>query len=238
MKKASLLFLLVLVTCITHVTAQDRIYNLEAIIVAPDDQATLTLNEPFDLEFYFKNLGPDSIIADDTLLVQFSGMATPDTYLVGRTLNPYADTIHFKTSVTVSAANANPVNFCVIGQIKNPINIDYDFANNSQCRMLYFEKEVTGIAEQPKTIPISALEIYPNPANDILRLSYKVKEPRNAAMTITDMSGRTVMHIDLSRKNVGDDNISTDVSGLTPGMYFVEINESHAKGRGRLLIKR
>ncbi len=239
MKNKIVLLLLALVTGITHATAQDRIYDLEINIVTPDDQATFTLNEPFDLEFYFKNLGPDTIVADDTLLVQFSGMTSPQTYLIGKILNPYADTIHFKTSLTVSATNANPVNFCVIGQIHSSINKDNDFTNNSQCRMLYFEEKITGIAElAAQTASVSELDIYPNPATDLVRINYKVKEQGNVALTITDMSGRKLMQTDLGKKNSGDNNISTDISTLPSGIYFIEITETHSKSRGRLLIQR
>ncbi len=239
MKRTILLLLLAVITGIAHISAQYRIYNLETTIVTPDDQEIFTLNEPFDLEFYFKNLGPDSIIADDTLLVQFSGMLSPQTYIVGKTLNPYADTIHFKTSVTVSATNANPINFCVIGQIRSSINADYDFANNSQCRILYFEEKTTGAAELVAgTTSLSAIQIYPNPATDLVRFNYTVKEYGSIILVITDMNGRKIMQTDFSPKNAGDSNISADISTLPPGMYFVEIIESHAKGSGRFLIHR
>ncbi len=242
MKKAILLVQLAVVAGITHVAAQQRVYDLETIIVSPANNATIKLDESFETEFYFKNLGPDPVLANDTLVIQFNdGTSNAQGYLVGKILNA-GDTVGFKFSVTASSTPtpSNPFDYCINGIIYSTFNdLDYDITNNRECISLNFKEESTGIAEllSEKT-PASAVNIYPNPADDMIRLNYKVKEQGNVAMTITDMSGRTVVHTGLGCKNVGDTEISTDVSGLAPGMYFVEITESHAKGRGRLLIQR
>ncbi len=236
--KNIVILLLTLLTAITHTTAQDRIYDLELTLISPDDQATLKRNEPFDLEFYFKNLGPDSIMSTDTLLLQYSGMTSPQAYPVGKTLNPHTDTLHFKTTITPSDTVANPVNFCVIGQIKTTIDKDDDFTNNSQCSMLHFEEEpTTGIPDLLSGAPhVSTLEIYPNPATDIVHLNYKANAEENTTLAITDMSGRKLIHTNLGTKNTG--TITTDVSTLPPGLYLIEITGHHSKSINKLLIQR
>ncbi len=239
MKKTILLCQLALLAGITHISAQGRRIDLETNLVSPVDDETIVLNQPFDLEFYFKNLGPDPIMAGDTLVLLFSGMPNYAGFLIGATKN-VNDTIHFKTTITVTTTPSNPFNFCVRGQIYDAIHTDPDPTNNEKCNLVYFTDGSTGVADlvSSESIPVSSVVIYPNPANDQIRLNYKVKEHGDVTMTIIDMSGRKVMHVGLGMKKAGNTKIDADVSTLTPGMYLVEINEIHAKGRGRLLIRR
>ncbi len=239
MKKTILLIHFALAAGITNISAQGRSIDLETHLVSPVDDTTITLNQQFDLEFYFKNLGPDPIIAGDTLVFMFSGMTNYAGLLIGATKN-VNDTLHFKTIIGVATTPTNPFNFCVTGQIYDAIHTDPDLTNNEQCNLVYFTNGSTGVPDlvASETTAVSAVEIYPNPANDLIRFNYKVKEHGNLTMAITDMSGRKLIHAGLGKKNAGDDNISADVSSLAPGMYFIEIIESHAKGRGKLLIQR
>ncbi len=239
MKKAILLLQLALATGATHISAQSRSIDLETNLVSPAEDATIPLNQPFDLEFYFKNLGPDPILPGDTLAFQFSGMGNYAGIVIGTTKN-VNDTIHFKTTLSVAQSPSNPFSFCTRGLIYSSVHTDSDPSNNEKCHIVYFTGGSTNVPDLvlSETTPVTAVEIYPNPATDIIRLNYQVKQQGNITLTITDVSGRKLMHTDLGKKNAGDNNMSTDVSALPSGMYFIEITESHSKGRGKLLIQR
>ncbi len=238
MKKTILLSLLAMVLGITYVAAQARTFDLETHLVTPSGTDTIELGKPFDIVYYFKNLGPDPIMKGDTLAVQFSGISDPLGFIFGKTLN-VNDTVMGAINITVGSAISSPFNFCFAGLVFTLIHTDADPTNNEECNYVYVKTATNSVAELVnETTLVSVVETYPNPANDLVRFDYKIKESGNVALTITDMSGRKVIHADLGKKNAGDDQISADVSGLVPGLYFVEINETNAKGRGRILIQR
>ncbi len=240
MKKTTLLLQLALALGIGHASAQIRNVDLETHLVSPADGAIIKLGESFDLEFYFKNLGPDAILAGDTLAYNFSGLGNNFLGRIIGTTKNINDTIHFKESITVSSSPASLFNFCVRGLMYSNSIAGNDPMNDEECHTINFSNGSTSVEELvlSESKPVSPINIYPNPASDQIRFNYTVKELGNVAMTITDMSGRNVMHIDLGKKNAGDNDINANVSTLVPGMYFVEINETHAKGRGKLLIQR
>jgi hypothetical protein len=57
--------------------------------------------------------------------------------------------------------------------------------------------------------------IYPNPADD--KLNFNIKEYND--ITITDISGKTIMNLN----SLSPQNNSVDISILSKGIYFVTI---------------
>src|SRR5690606_28396636 len=58
------------------------------------------------------------------------------------------------------------------------------------------------------------VNVYPNPANDILNVD--IKNNSNANISIMDMLGREVLYVNA--------NQIIDISGLTNGVYIIKIN--------------
>ncbi len=239
MKKTILLLQLALIAGITQVAAQARRTDLQVKLVSPADDAEVKFDEPFEVEFHVKNLGPDLVLTGDTIAVQYSGMPAPSGLIIGQDMN-VGDSVILGETITVSKVPSNPFTICATANVYSTINIDPDLSNNEHCNLVYFSNGSTGIGELAfsETIPVSALKAYPNPANDLVRFDYKVKEAGSVELMIKDMTGKITIHTDLGKKNAGDNDISADISSLVPGMYFIDIIESHAKGRGKLLIQR
>ena len=87
-------------------------------------------------------------------------------------------------------------------------------------------QEGTGATEDNAKINAS-IEVYPNPANDIIYL--KADEPLTK-LTIYDISGK---HILTQKKPKG----SINVSALKPGVYILEIYSTQEKSRKRIIIE-
>ena len=70
---------------------------------------------------------------------------------------------------------------------------------------------------------IAEMTIYPNPANDIVKIELGDSCFDNV-MTITDITGKTVM-----TENVTNDVMEINVSHLSSGLYFVKYGSKVSK---------
>lgn len=67
------------------------------------------------------------------------------------------------------------------------------------------------------------LQLYPNPANDLLNIEYKLAEKVSGRIEITDLSGRKIKTVVLSEGTIQS---QIDISELISGAYFVNLYES------------
>ncbi len=73
------------------------------------------------------------------------------------------------------------------------------------------------------TSEITSLDLFPNPALDILNVNYQLKENVAVSMQVYDMEGKTVRAISESEKPEGRLTESVDVKDLPSGIYFMHI---------------
>ncbi|NVK63796.1 MAG: T9SS type A sorting domain-containing protein [Flavobacteriales bacterium] len=66
------------------------------------------------------------------------------------------------------------------------------------------------------------MKLYPNPANDIVHVSFTLENASDVEITLTDAMGNTVMNSSASM-NVGSQYATFDASALANGVYFVNI---------------
>lgn len=79
-----------------------------------------------------------------------------------------------------------------------------------------------------------SLEMYPNPAQDELNLSFRAGGSAKATIRITDASGKTVMLAREEHIN-GEYRGSLDIRKLADGVYMVEVNSGDLKAVRRLV---
>lgn len=75
--------------------------------------------------------------------------------------------------------------------------------------------------EKENTISVSA--IYPNPTTDAAVVSFISPVNANGTLLITDMLGQTVQAVPVKTVE-GNNIVQLDVTGLSAGMYFVQLN--------------
>jgi|GEM_PF-2008748 PKD repeat protein len=78
---------------------------------------------------------------------------------------------------------------------------------------------VTGI--NSINVNSDAVKVYPNPAEQMLNVKFNYSQAGLAEISVTDVTGRIIM-AQSAEVNIGS-LISLNVSGLTPGVYFVAI---------------
>lgn len=76
--------------------------------------------------------------------------------------------------------------------------------------------------------------VYPNPANDMVNLSFK-EDLGVVDIKLTDLSGRLVKQV--TYQNTQDKTVTLDVSGLTKGIYLLDIISTETRITEKLIIK-
>lgn len=68
------------------------------------------------------------------------------------------------------------------------------------------------------------LSVFPNPAQDIITISYQMKEATGVAIDVVDMTGKSVQTILKSEQFIGPDKIQFSTEELSNGLYLLRIN--------------
>lgn len=96
-------------------------------------------------------------------------------------------------------------------------------------------EEASAVVEQPE--PISNLNLFPNPANESIRISYVLAEDSRVEMMLFDMRGRLVDQRSLVQPE-GIHEWAYETSGLEPGTYMLSLNNSKGMVTRRFVIVR
>ena len=82
---------------------------------------------------------------------------------------------------------------------------------------------------------VNSFSVYPNPANMSFSAQINSTSATTAEMYISDITGKILMTKTIAMQK-GTQTISTDVSLLAPGMYFVNVNQDDKTQTAKLVI--
>lgn len=96
--------------------------------------------------------------------------------------------------------------------------------SGSSTGKMYFTKELFSTVSLEENSPVMNVGVFPNPANSFLTVNFELTDPSvSTQIRITDMNGRLVKTIANNFMNSGVNQITTDISDLTQGVYFLQI---------------
>ena len=85
----------------------------------------------------------------------------------------------------------------------------------------------------------STIEVYPNPAREVLNVHVIAGDAGNITMEMLDMSGRTVLNIISYQAEIGDDRrMSIDLNILPEGVYLLNVQQNDVRELKRIVITR
>jgi len=79
----------------------------------------------------------------------------------------------------------------------------------------------------------TGLNIFPNPASDVITVSYETLLDEKGTITLLDASGRTVM---LENINKGENSHTLNTGELSNGLYFLKLNSGDGLSTRRIAI--
>ncbi len=106
--------------------------------------------------------------------------------------------------------------------------------SNSDRVQLYYElytNKVSNINSEA-----TAIEVYPNPATEIINIDFTLTDRSNTTIALQDVTGRTIRTTNSANLNNGRNHIQYPVSGLAPGVYFIHLTNDNANIIKRIVI--
>lgn len=82
------------------------------------------------------------------------------------------------------------------------------------------------------------LKMYPNPANEWIKLEYQLTEAADMELEIINAMGQKVLHQELGKEFPGSHAARTDILRIPPGLYFVQLKANGQVAGSSRLIKR
>ncbi|MEI7896267.1 MAG: BACON domain-containing carbohydrate-binding protein [bacterium] len=131
-----------------------------------------------------------------------------------------------------SSSNASWCTATPSGSGNGIITANYSTNATNVIRTATINVTVSGLPVQSVTVTQAAstvgmnehnlaeLQVYPNPTKGSFRIKAASLKDQMLGVSITDMTGKTI----LTRTCSGNDEYQFDISGETPGLYFIRIN--------------
>jgi hypothetical protein len=81
------------------------------------------------------------------------------------------------------------------------------------------------------------MEVYPNPYQDEVTITFKVEETTNATLSVYDMVGRKLVTILDTQIPNGIYNYTEDLGQLEPGVYIVKLTVENGVPSFKKIVK-
>lgn len=103
---------------------------------------------------------------------------------------------------------------------------------------VYVSKDFVGFEEIDGPIAVEgSIEIYPNPANEQIHISYTARTNSNVIVDIYDLSGKLVLQRQFE-SHIGNANITLDLHNLQNGSYIVRLQDGQKQYQSKLVISK
>jgi len=103
-------------------------------------------------------------------------------------------------------------------------------------RGIFENRSFAGTSDQHAVSTTSTLKIYPNPANDAVKVSLKIPAGTTAVLNIIDLSGQIVKSVNLGKVKAGDFEYSLTTNELNAGNYLLQIVAGNMRRSAKLVI--
>ena len=149
----------------------------------------------------------------------------------------------------ISGANVNEMETIALNVLPNPaydyVNIaNFASANNALFKFkatsnygnnIYVDNINIGTASI-EALTETSFNVYPNPASDLVNISFDLIQSNQVSVQILDITGKLVIGTESRQFNTGANKIELGTSELPQGMYFVQILTPESTLSTRLVI--
>lgn len=218
-----------------------RMIDVETTLITPKHGDIITDKSPFQITFRVKNGGPDTIKAQDSLLV---GLTLDGTTIGGTTqLLVFNSKINPDSSITVNYPSGFALNFgpqghgtrtfCAFAIVFNRSQdsiADNNQVNNNGCASVTLQGGDPASIGEINNLVATEITTYPNPATNLVNVSFRLEKNEPVVIKLSDIQGKVVSTVQENNIPLGEFKTSFDVSSLKNGVYFVEIKVgNHSK---------
>lgn len=93
-----------------------------------------------------------------------------------------------------------------------------------------------GVNEINENSNLSLYQNVPNPANGTTRITFNLNENSDVTFELVDITGKVVLTSDLGQKNMGNHNMTIDVTPFASGVYYYSVTANGTKMTKKMVI--
>ena len=181
-----------------------------------------------------------------------SVIGNEDTFLDTLQLNYIGNAMYYNyhllptgTSFTILHANEEEHNYAIanVAEDYKTVGSTLDFGGiidgpspSTKYHLLgkilqFFDLEVVvvGLDEEQGIQPQASFDCFPNPVKDVMNLRLSLDKPQKVTISLSDIHGQVIRTIENNRFfGSGNHEISGNIAGLPPGLYFCTLKTSTA----------
>jgi hypothetical protein len=112
--------------------------------------------------------------------------------------------------------------------------VNADILSETQFHFLDGPYSFSGVGIEENDI--TEMRVFPNPASDMVRVAFEMKDATDVTVNVVNTVGQTVMtsaHSAITGGNV----VTLNVANLANGLYFVEVNSANGTSTQRLIVQ-
>ena len=244
MKK--LVLILSMVTAFTIVNGQGRKVDLAVSSIGSPER--IAQGMPIAFAFTVKNGGSDKLKAGDSIFYQLvinKQIAIPSGSFFAYVLTAGVDSgatanISGNINVNLNIPSSFTSTFCVGAFAINRSDDSIKFeeasttADNFTCRDTRFGDWDAGVSDISN---LTALTVYPNPANSQFYISYTTEKAADVTIRLMDLTGRDVMPAAKQRQQAGANVETINTSNLAAGVYIYQVNLDGRSQTGKITVE-
>ena len=238
------ILLLVAVIAASFSLNAQRTIDMETSIVAPADGSTFRSGEAFTLSYTFKNNGPDSMVAGDTIVVNIllnnvNQSSLAQILTLNTTILKDSSVTINRPGLNITAPSAGARDLCVVGRFFSRVTTDFVqdttiTGNNRSCVNLNI---TVGLGDELSAKKLNA-NAYPNPMSSAGVISFTTTTSSEVSVKIFDLAGRQVLSVFEGTKEAGDHTANFNVSDLKDGIYLYQIQAGDISTTNKLIIRK
>lgn len=100
-----------------------------------------------------------------------------------------------------------------------------------------YKTSITGDVSVTELDNNMELKLFPNPATDVVNVSFQLQDAADAIVTVTDALGNTVMESGVASLDGGENHVKINVTSLPSGFYFVNLHVAGTVATQRLVVQ-
>jgi hypothetical protein len=200
----------------------------------------------FNFELYQYDLWAEDVEGSRVLVAEYDGYADPiPTHFYMMQLGPDCRLYLFCSSCTTIHVIRHPERKGLACEVvQNDIQLPWGMRGGGVPTFPNYRLGALGEPSEPCTAPVSTVEppaeeggllLYPNPAQDVARLSWQGIAPAEGQAVLRDAAGREVLRAPL-RLSAGEAELS--VQGLPAGWYSLFVEARGERRVARLVVAR
>jgi hypothetical protein len=204
--------------------------------VMTTDNLNLAAADEVTISFSYITNSMDNSNEDFWLQVSTDGGSSYFTVVTWALNTDFSNGVRYNESVVLTGTFGSNVRFrfrCDASSNNDQVYIDD--VRIEACLNAARESEPLVASPAIDNVSLQGVSLFPNPANDVLKVKVDLQEASDVDLLVMDMAGRVVWQ-QSSFMDAGSQHLSIETGSWTPGMYLLQVTDRRSAEVRRFVV--